>query len=302
MSVDSFISYITHELNRSPLTAEAYRRDIEEFAAWSKGNTSDTFNPVSVTVNDIRAWLASLAREKISPRSLRRKLQSLRAFFRFLKKRGIITANPALDVPLPKMPHHLPDTIKADEMEKILKFSDDMLHLDPGNEQARRDNLIIELLYSLGIRRAELIGISDNDIDRSALEIKILGKRSKQRVVPIPQQLLLKIEQWQALRDSLWELPTPKPLLVVKGKRISSSQVESAVKRELSFSTARKKSPHALRHSFATSMLNEGAELNSVKEFLGHSSLATTQIYTHVSFADMKKAYAAAHPRMKKEK
>lgn len=128
------------------------------------------------------------------------------------------------------------------------------------------------------------------------------GKRSKQRIVPVPQILMENISAWQDMRDRLWpDMPNPKPLLVAKGRRISPYQVYTAVKEALSLSSARKKSPHALRHSFATAMLNEGADLNSVKEFLGHSSLSTTQIYTHISFAEMKEAYSKAHPRSRKK-
>ncbi len=192
--------------------------------------------------------------------------------------------------------------MRSEEIEGILRLDEKAIDLNPDDERELRDDLIIDVLYSLGIRRAELIGISDPDISPSAGEIKIFGKRSKQRVVPVPQALMQKIERWQKMRDSLWpDLETPTPLFAVKGKRISPRQVYDAVHRQLEPTGARKKSPHALRHSFATSMLNEGADLNSVKEFLGHSSLSTTQIYTHVSFAEMKKAYESSHPRARQK-
>lgn len=302
MYISEFLSYLRHEQNRSPLTAEAYGRDLRQFADWLTGSNPGRFAPRDVTLNDIRAWLASLARTGDSPRTLRRKAQSLRAFFRHLLKKGEIAVNPAAGLSLPKLPKRLPDVVRADEIESILSPMDEALADDPGNETLVRDNLILEMLYALGIRRAELMAISDCDISPSAGEIKITGKRAKQRVVPVPAKLLQKIENWQKLRDSLWDaLPSPTPLLVVKGKRITPRQIYLSVKKSLASSSARKKSPHAIRHSFATAMLNEGADIDSVKEFLGHVSLSTTQIYTHISFAEMKQAYASAHPRAKKK-
>lgn len=302
MLVSDFLTYMRFELNRSQLTTEAYERDLNQFTDWITGGQPDTFQPDSVTLSDVRTWLATLAREKQTATTIRRKAQSLRAFFRFLLKRGVITANPTADLTLPKIPKNLPDVVRSEEIEGILRLDEKAIDLNPDDEKELRDDLIIDVLYSLGIRRAELIGISDPDISPSAGEIKIFGKRSKQRVVPVPQALMQKIERWQKMRDSLWpDLETPTPLFAVKGKRISARQVYDAVHRQLEPTGARKKSPHALRHSFATSMLNEGADLNSVKEFLGHSSLSTTQIYTHVSFAEMKKAYESSHPRARRK-
>ena len=297
-----FLSCMRYELNRAELTIEAYERDIDQFADWVTGGKDDKFEPSLVTASDIRAWLASLSREGDIPRTLRRKAQSLRAFFRFLLKRGVITDNPTSNLTLPKIPHTLPDIVRADEMESILTSQEnDILETDDKEKDLRR-LVITEILYTLGLRRAELISLNDPDISFSAGEIKVTGKRSKQRIVPAPQKLLQYIKEWQQLRDSLWpDLMEPKPLLVVRGKRITTSQAYTIVKSSLATASTRKKSPHALRHSFATAMLNEGADLNSVKEFLGHSSLSTTQIYTHISFAEMRKAYDNAHPRAKKK-
>lgn len=303
MYISDFVSYLRYEQNRSPLTVEAYERDLHQFIDWLTCFHPERFDPRDVTLNDIRAWLASLARTDNTPRTLRRKAQSLRAFFRHLLKKGAITVNPAADLSLPKLPKRLPDVVRADEIESILSPMDEALAETPDNETLVRDDLIVEMLYTLGIRRAELMAISDCDISPSAGEIKITGKRAKQRVVPVPAKLMQKIEGWQKLRDSLWvDLPSPTPLLVVKGKRITPQQIYRSVKKSLASSSARKKSPHALRHSFATAMLNEGADIDSVKEFLGHASLSTTQIYTHISFAEMKQAYTLAHPRAKKKK
>lgn len=306
MPIERFKSYLRHELNRAQLTIEAYERDLLQFSEWLTGGNKNQFKPDDVTLSDIRTWLATLAREGVTARSLRRKAQSLRAFFRYLQKSGEITLNPTSDLILPKLPKHLPDYVREEEMESILEkekeeINDNIEDDGSSKEDSIRTHLVMELLYSLGLRRAELISISDEDISFSASEIKINGKRSKQRIVPVPTLLLNDIREWQLLRNSLWDISEkPVPLLMVKGKRMSASQVYYIVKKALSVSSARRKSPHALRHSFATAMLNEGADLNSVKEFLGHASLATTQIYTHISFAEMKKQYENAHPRAKK--
>lgn len=305
-----FHSYLLHELNRAPLTVEAYLRDLSQFADWI-GQDPNSINPEEITPYEIRNWLASLARQGLAPRTLRRKAQSLRAYFKFLLKRAVIEKNPTRELPLPKIPKPLPDHVRMEEIEKILADEEALIRditssdhtQNPEAENELRNHLVVETLYSLGLRRAELIALSDNDLSLEAGEMKVTGKRSKQRIVPIPQKLADDIRRWQLLRDSLWpDLPTPRPLFVVKGKRMSASQVYTIVKKELEPSSARKKSPHALRHSFATAMLNEGADLNSVKEFLGHSTLSTTQIYTHISFSEMKKAYAKAHPRAKTDK
>ena len=301
----NFASFLIHELNRSQHTVTAYIHDIEEFALWLSASSAESFDPASVTVNDIRAWIAYLSKKGISKISLRRKLQSLRAYFRFLLKKGLVSSNPSKDVRLPKPAKPLPDIIRSDEMEIILqedKSSDDSSDT-PANPKAVMTHLIVEMLYSLGLRRAELCAINDKDISFSAKEIKITGKRAKQRIVPLPDSLAELIIQWQALRDN--ESTTslsPMPLFLYKGKRITAAQVYYLVTKFLQTASSRKKNPHSLRHSFATAMLNEGADLNSVKEMLGHASLATTQIYTHISLSELKKTYTSSHPRAKKDK
>ena len=295
--IDRFISYLRFELNRATLTAEAYARDLNEFSNWlSKGRPGE-IDFISVTTSDIRAWLASLSRAGESPRTVRRKTQSLRAFYRWLMKCNIIKISPLADIPLPKLSKPLPDIIRPEEIENALKF-----YREEAQEESSSDSLlkelVLEMLYSLGIRRAELVAIDDADISLSSGEIKITGKRSKQRVIPLPMQLLSKIRNWQRIRDEEFpDFPKPKPLFIIRNKRISPNQVYQIVNKALSGSSARKKSPHSLRHSFASAMLNGGAEIDSVREFLGHASLATTQIYTHISLSEIKKAYKSAHPR-----
>lgn len=273
---------------------EAYCRDIDQFVEWlSPGSGWELFNPRSVTTADIRAWLTSIAGAD-SPLTLRRKTQSLRAFFRYLLKQGKIRTNPAADVTLAKAPKHLPEFVKEKEIEEVIN------RYDPADFRSARAHIVMLLLYSTGIRREELRTITDNDIDFSLREVKVLGKRSKERVIPLPAELLAEIRQWQTLRDSTYpDLPSPKPLIAGASGAISRDTLYGIVHEALSATSAVKKSPHVLRHTFATTMLNNGASIDSVKEFLGHASLSTTQIYTHLSFAELKKAYNTAHPRSK---
>ncbi|MCH5241837.1 MAG: tyrosine-type recombinase/integrase [Muribaculaceae bacterium] len=289
-----FLDYLRYELNRAPLTIEAYKLDISQFQEWLCPEESRNADLSTVTANDVRAWLASLAKAGDSPRTLRRKIISIRMLFNWMMKTGEIKISPIRDVPLPKISKPLPDLIKPEEIENALK----KLQEEDDNPSNLMKYLIVDMFYSLGIRRAELIKLNDADISFSKGEIKVTGKRSKQRVIPVPQRLLDKIKDWQNLRDREEEVTTNQnPLFIMKGKRISADQVYKIVKEALFDSTARKKSPHALRHSFASGMLNGGADIDSVKEFLGHASLATTQIYTHISLNEIKKAYQSAHPR-----
>ena len=299
--LNQFINYLLFERNRAKLTVEAYRNDISQFSEWLGIEDSEKTDFESVSSSDVRAWLASLAREGNSPRTIRRKAQSLRALFIWMVKTGKIKVSPLRDMPLPKVPRHLPDIVKAEEIETAIKTGRE--NTDESEIRSIMEVLIVEMLYSLGLRRAELVSLNDSDVSIQDAEIKITGKRSKQRIVPLPQTLLDKITNWQQLRDKKIENQTQdSPLFILKGQRIKDSQVYYIVKKFFSNSSAKKKSPHALRHSFASGMLNGGANLDSVREFLGHASLATTQIYTHISLNEIKKAYNNAHPRSNNSK
>lgn len=312
MPFQAFESFLKHEQNRSPHTVEAYMRDLNQFADWMTLFHPDDFDPADVKLNDIRQWLASLAYQGLKSTSLRRKIESLRAYFRYLRKRRMLSANPALLMTLPKIPKPLPEIVTHSDMERMLDCLEQLIvetEENPGGDDdivaviAERNRLMLEMFYVLGLRRAELVAISDPDIDYAGAELRVHGKRAKMRILPLPAQLMQNIRQWQNLRDTLWpELPQPRPLFAHDGKRLTPAQVYYAVNKELKATKAHKKSPHVLRHSFATAMLNQGADLNSVKEMLGHASLSTTQIYTHMSFAEMRKAYTAAHPRAKEDK
>lgn len=304
---DKFEEYLRYELRRSELTVEAYTHDLRDFAASLPGIPVE-----EASTTDVRAWIGALSRSGISPVSLRRKVSALRTFYRFLCRLSVRKDNPAERVPAVKVPKKLPQFVKVDEMEEVL----DTGATPPPSQQGRecpadtdeevkrvRDLLIVEVFYATGMRRAELIGLNDEDINMSRLELRVLGKRNKERVIPIAGELADKLAVWQRLRDLTWKCDErPHPLFTTGRGRISKSKVYEIVKRELGETTAGRKSPHTLRHTFATAMLNSGSELNDVKALLGHATLATTQIYTHVSFAELQEAYIGAHPRANGQK
>lgn len=289
-----FLTYLELELNRSKLTVKAYGNDLSEMAAFL-GLDDELTDAADICTGDIRGWLADMSRNGISARSLRRKTQAARAFFRWLQKQNKINKNPAREIQLAKIGRKLPEYVREDEMERLLENptlgGDPMLNM--------RNRLILNLLYSCGIRRDELAKITDADINIYSKELRIHGKRDKTRILPLADELIEEIKRWQKVRDSVYDLPKPAPLICSKRGALSNNMIYNIVHDLLMATGATHKGPHTLRHTFATSMLNDGAEINSVKELLGHSSLQSTQIYTHLTFNEIKEAYNKAHPRGK---
>ena len=296
MLIDSFLDYLRYERNYSNYTIEAYSKDLRQFEEYVKLNKESVFVPGDVDADLVRSWIVSLMDEKISPVSVNRKLSSLKSFFKFLMKQGSISVNPLRLITGPKTKKPLPYFVRDKEMELLLDgdgFDEDF--------EGVRDRLILEMLYDTGIRRSELIGIQDSDVDFGAMQIRVTGKRNKQRLIPFAEGLKNLIQAYTEVRNR--EVGSESGWFFVRknGEQLSVSIVYTIVKDKLSeIPTLAKRSPHVLRHSFATSMLNNGAELNAVKEILGHSSLASTSVYTHTTFEELKKVYHA-HPRAKKE-
>ena len=320
--LDEFKLYLRRELNRSSLTVDAYARDLQQ---WAEATSAQNLSPAdgNVSPNDIRAYIGSLAEQRMSPATLRRKLQSIRAFFDWALKRRLVTINPAADLQLAKLHRRLPTFIREQDMEMILsprtrtdtETTGKTQTVAPSGTQSsgeesrvqeyRRERalLIVDILYSLGLREAELIGLTDNDISFSGStgEIRVTGKRDKQRMLPLPGPLYDKIRNVARMRDELYpDLPLPRAIIAGPHGKLTSTAIYRIVKETLQPAAADRKSPHTLRHSFATAMLNDGADLDAVKEMLGHASLATTQIYTHLSLRDLMKNYQNAHPRARK--
>lgn len=296
MSKDSFLDYLRYERNYSDYTIRAYAKDLEQFEAYVKMNKEGKFDPAEIDADIIRNWIVSLLDEKISPVSVNRKLSSLKSFFKFLMKQGEISVNPLRLINGPKTKKPLPCFVKEKEMDLLLDadgFDEDF--------EGIRNRLVLEMFYDTGMRRSELVGVKNSDVDFEAMLIKVTGKRNKQRLIPFAEGLKSLMLAYTEVRNR--EVGTDSEWFFVRknGEQLSVSIVYNIVKKKLSeIPTLSKRSPHVLRHSFATSMLNNGAELNAVKELLGHSSLASTSVYTHTTFEELKKVYHA-HPRAKKE-
>jgi len=295
---DRFINHITYERRYSPNTIKAYQNDLSQFCAY----LDKTYNIQDIeqaTHFNIRSWLVSLIDNTISPKSINRKITTLKSFYKYLLRENVIQENPMLKVISPKTAKSLPSFVKEDDMDRLIGS------VDFGTDfKGLRDKLLIEIFYSTGIRRAELINLQIADIDFSNRTIKVLGKRSKERIVPITQSLTYLIINYLPLRQSILNGNDNNPnensylFITETGQQSYPKLVYRIVNKYLAYvSTNAKKSPHTLRHSFATSMLNHGADLNAVKEILGHSNLAATQIYTHNTIEKLKKIYKLAHPR-----
>lgn len=292
--IEEFKKYLRLEVNRSPHTVNAYLRDINQFAAWLGSDFDTLVTPGAVASNDIRDWLGLIASQGVCPATLRRKAQSLRAMFRWAMREGKLNDNPAQDITLAKLPKHLPDIVKVPELEQLLDF-------DPGNNYiSARTHLVINMLYSLGLRQAELLALTDTDLHTTAkgYEIRVTGKGDKQRILPVPDSLVEEIQKVREMRDQRYPDHIP-PRHIIAGPHGAVSQhiVYDIVHSALSGTSASRRSPHILRHSFATALLANGANLDAVRELLGHASLSTTQIYTHLSPSELLQAYNNAHPR-----
>lgn len=292
MWIDSFLEYLRLERNYSEKTVVSYGIDLREFEGYfKKADAEIDFTTVDADV--VRNWVMHLMDEGRAATSVNRKLSTLRSFYRFLLKKKVMTVNPMTKVVGPKKKKPLPSFVREKDMDRLL----DDLTFGEGYEGCR-DRMILEMFYATGMRLSELIGLDDVDVDFSAKLIKVTGKRNKQRLIPFANELEHDLRVYIKVRDEA--LPNGSDAFFVRkdGKRMYPMQVYRLVKRNLSkVVTLKKRSPHVLRHTFATAMLNDCAELRAVKELLGHESLTTTEVYTHTTFEELKKVYEQAHPR-----
>ena len=292
MLVDSFLKYLRLELNRSEKTVVSYGTDLRNFEGYLKDVEAE-IGFTTVYADHVRNWIVFLMDEGCAVASINRKLSSLRSFYRFLVMKKEIVINPMQKVSGLKTRKKLPVFVREKDMNRLL----DELSVDESFEGSR-DRMILEVFYVTGIRLSELIGLNDADVDFFARQIKVTGKRDKQRIIPFGRELEEDLRMYVEIRNEA--VPEHMGAFFVRknGKRMYPMEVYRLVRRNLSKVVAlKKKSPHVLRHTFATVMLNNGAELQSVKELLGHESLGTTEIYTHATFEELKKVYEQAHPR-----
>lgn len=292
MMIDQFLNYLRYERNRSPLTVQSYEESLRDFEAYIQ-ELDDCLSLETADADVIRDWVERLMDGGKKPATVNRGLSALRAFYRFALSRGYVAKDPAHMVSGPKKSKPLPQFVRESEMNEL--FDERLTGDEYYNVRARA---ILFVFYETGIRLAELVGLDDGDVDLAAMQLKVTGKRDKQRIVPFGDELAEMLRTYMTARDREVEKQCPALFLDKYGNRISRSQVQSLVKKHLSeVTTLKKRSPHVLRHSFATAMLNNGAGLESVKKLLGHESLNTTEIYTHTTFEQLKRVYNEAHPR-----
>jgi len=292
--VNEFLQYLQYEKNYSSHTVLSYHTDLCQFCTYLNV-TPEALDPATVQSQHIQQWVLALMEANLSARSLSRKISTLKSFWRFLLTRGHAKHNPTLKILLPKTKKPLPAFFKESEMNKVLENP-----FIPDSFEAVRNQLILTIFYLTGIRLSELINIKDTDIDLAGNNLKVTGKRNKQRIIPFGLTLRNDIERYILIRNKELESLEPYLLVRINGAKMYPKMVYKLVHNIMSeVSSLHKRSPHVLRHTFATSLLNGGADINAVKDLLGHSSLAATQVYTHTSFDELYNIYKHAHPRAK---
>ena len=288
---DAFLKYLSFEKRLSPHTITSYSNDLDQFLLFYK-NYSYNDNIKNVDRRAIRSWVVELSLKDLSPRSINRKLATLKSFFKYLIKRSLIRSNPTSGINSLKTNQEIPQFIK----EKDMIYLFDNLELE-GGFKGVRDLLILELLYGTGIRISELINLKLSDINFIKKEIKVLGKRNKERIIPLHNKSIEQIKKFNRTKEEL-SIETSELICTEKGGKAYPMLISRAVKKHLSsLINSKKYNPHLLRHTFATHILNKGGDLNSIKDLLGHKSLAATQIYTHNSIEKLKETFKKSHPR-----
>lgn len=289
--IESFLRYIELEKRYSLNTVAAYKTDIEQFEKFMLEEEIPSFHDVSLA--SVRLWMVKLMEQELSIATIHRKLSSISGFYKYLLRENFVSLMPTTGLSIPKKKKRLPTVVDKDIL------LDGLDSFDFGEDFAGvRDKMIIEMLYFTGMRRAEIVSIRDNDIDYSNCVVKITGKGNKQRIVPLVEGFLSRLKEYCAMRDEKFGEKEGWLFVTNKGDKIYEKFVNEIVKKFLSLiTTIERRSPHVLRHTFATHLLDEGTDLNVIKELLGHQSLAATQIYTHNTFEKLKKAYNNSHPR-----
>ncbi len=290
---ESFLQYLLKEKRYSPHTVRSYLNDLDQFYSFlSSLNLPD--DEAAVTSHDIRAWIVSMLDNEYTTVSVHRKISCLRVYFRYLRKEGILRNDPLEKVVLPKRKKTLPVFVDEESLSDLI----DNFSFGSGFAGAR-DRTIVEMLYLTGMRRSELIGLRNADVDLREPSVKVTGKRNKQRIIPLLKSFVAHLEEYIKVREESVKSGNSEWFFITnRGNKLYDKYVYNTVTNYLSMvTTIEKKSPHILRHTFATHMLNRGADLNSIKELLGHANLSATQIYTHNTFEKLKKVYKQAHPR-----
>ena len=290
--IDNFLLYLSSQKRFSEYTVISYKNDLSSAVKYVL-ETYEIKDIRKVSFFHIRSYIVDLMKNGMSAKSVNRKISSLRSFYKYLIKKSIVDKNPMLKVISPKIPKRLPDYVSKTDIESLF----DSISLGDTYGESR-NYIVMLLLYNTGMRKSELIGLTEESIDFAQQRITVLGKGNKQRIIPVTNDLLSKIRKYIQIRNQSFESRKSSLLLTDKGKIMYPKLVYNIVNRILvSMATNTKKSPHILRHTFATHMANNGAELNTIKELLGHASLAATQVYTHNSIEKLKDVYSRSHPK-----
>lgn len=302
MFLEGFESYLKYEKRYSPNTLVSYMNDVKQFALFISDNYDLTLDKTdhiqTLTSKHVRSWIVELVEKDTLPSSIKRKLSALKTYFKTLQIKNVLKINPADKISTPKIPERLPKFVPEKGINKVLENNNNEFE---DNYSGHLDRLIIELLYNTGLRRQELMNIKIADINFVKRELKVLGKGNKERILPLSTDMIYMIENFLTLQNDFFkEHPNKGAYLFIteKGEPLYANYVYRITKKYLSLcSTVEKKSPHVLRHSFATHLSNRGAKLNDIKELLGHSSLASTQVYTHNTIEQLKEIYKLSHPK-----
>jgi len=308
--IQRFLDYIAIEKRYSPRTVKEYGDDLRAWCEFLGWETKD-FDPAQLDAEDVKAWMIHMLDEGHSPRSVKRRLSAVKSLYRFLLSLNLVRVNITSTVIMPKVDKPLPIFFRESEMQSFKEQNQVPLFKEGINKEewleAVRDYILIEILYQTGMRRAELAALEDKDIDVQMRQIRVFGKRRKERIVPVGEQLMKQIEEYlQRKQEILSEDNTIGTFLVRKKRNgewvaLGAAALYNIVRARMGdVSTLQKHSPHVLRHTFATTMLNNGADIRTIQTLLGHSSLEATQVYTHTTFEQVKQVYNAAHPRNKK--
>jgi integrase/recombinase XerC len=290
--IDSFLKYLQFEKRVSHHTLLAYKTDLQQFSTFIQSTFAE-FKPGAADYGMIRSWIINLVEGKIEALSVNRKIACLRSFYKFLLRQECISKDPMLKIKGLKTKKQLPSFVKEGDMIAILDDSD-----FNGGFRGVREKLVLELFYATGIRLSELISLKENQIDLRNQTIKVIGKRNKERVIPFSKGIVPIINEYISVRNKEIEVKEHGFLFVTdKGERCYPMLIYRSIKTYLKNTSTEKQSPHVLRHTYATHLLNKGAEINAVKDLLGHSSLAATQVYTHNSMEKLKKVFDQAHPK-----
>lgn len=292
-----FKRYLEHERGYSSYTITNYSKDIEQFLTYTMSQMAIQ-GVQEVKSAHVRSWMVQLMTQEYTPRSINRKLSALKSFYKYGMRVGWAETNPASKISSVKIPKRLPKVVREDTMDALLGAD-----LTDRSFESLRDRLIIDLLYNMGLRRSELIGIKVHDIDRARMSIKVLGKGNKERIVPISEGLLSAIDTYIDTAAEKFDCHLEYLLVTDRGQKMYPKFVYNTVIKILGkYTTSEARNPHILRHSFATHMSNGGADLNSIKEIMGHASLASTEVYLHNTVERLKAAYLGAHPRAERKK